>query len=207
MVGSVEDDDPEAGADRAGRDVIAISEGDEDFQAMRQHIDFLFSQVEARKGLQVLLLEHTYFKDDPRSPGRGPACRPDRRGDALPRRETAEPVRRSVPAERGRAWRTVAGRARCAARCASAVSGASAWPAVPPPTAGRVSSLDASAGPDADVPADGGAFLRRNSVSMMMIPEVMAGRQAFLPFRVGPFPLPLPLPLPSSFLLAGAVWV
>lgn len=66
VVGSVEDDDPEAGADRAGRDVIAISEGDEDFQAMRQHIDFLFSQVEARKGLQVLLLEHAYFKDDPR---------------------------------------------------------------------------------------------------------------------------------------------
>ncbi|MGP8432367.1 DUF3732 domain-containing protein [Paraburkholderia fungorum] len=58
--------DPEATADRGGRDVIPISTGDEDYQAMRQHIDFLFSQVEICQGLQVLLLEHAYFVDDPR---------------------------------------------------------------------------------------------------------------------------------------------
>ncbi|MCY1558515.1 hypothetical protein D9M68_954560 [compost metagenome] len=33
---------------------------------MRQHIDFLFKEVEARSGLQVLLLEHAYFPSDPR---------------------------------------------------------------------------------------------------------------------------------------------
>ncbi len=40
--------------------------GDEDYLAMRQHIDFLFGEVEARSGLQVLLLEHAYFASDPR---------------------------------------------------------------------------------------------------------------------------------------------
>lgn len=40
--------------------------GDEDYMAMRQHIDFLFGEVEARSGLQVLLLEHAYFASDPR---------------------------------------------------------------------------------------------------------------------------------------------
>ena len=33
---------------------------------MRRHIDFLFKQVLARSGLQVLLIEHAYFADDPR---------------------------------------------------------------------------------------------------------------------------------------------
>jgi hypothetical protein len=33
---------------------------------MRQHIDVLFKEVEARSGLQVLLLEHAYFPLDPR---------------------------------------------------------------------------------------------------------------------------------------------
>jgi hypothetical protein len=61
-----EDDDLEARANRVGRDVISISMGDEDYQAMRQHIDFLFNQVDSRPGLQVLLLEHAYFQDDPR---------------------------------------------------------------------------------------------------------------------------------------------
>ena len=56
----------EAVGEQKGRDVVAISSVDEDFQAMRQHIDFLFKEVDARKGLQVLLLEHAYFEDDPR---------------------------------------------------------------------------------------------------------------------------------------------
>jgi len=52
--------------DPKGRDVVPISSGDEDFRAMRQHIDFLFKEVEACPGMQVLLLEHAYFVDDPR---------------------------------------------------------------------------------------------------------------------------------------------
>ncbi|NDZ12699.1 DUF3732 domain-containing protein [Variovorax sp. WS11] len=59
-------DDPESAEDQRGRDVVPISLVDEDFQAMRQHIDFLFKEVEARRGMQVLLLEHAYFVDDPR---------------------------------------------------------------------------------------------------------------------------------------------
>jgi hypothetical protein len=39
---------------------------DEDVQAMRRHIDFLFEEVSRRSGLQVLLIEHAYFPDDPR---------------------------------------------------------------------------------------------------------------------------------------------
>ncbi|WP_428508796.1 DUF3732 domain-containing protein [Roseateles sp.] len=46
-------------------DEISISD-DEDYEAMRQHIDFLFKEVDARSGLQVLLLEHAYFPSDPR---------------------------------------------------------------------------------------------------------------------------------------------
>jgi hypothetical protein len=60
------DDDSEAESDSSGPDVVSISADDEDYQAMRQHIDFLFNEVEARDGLQVLLLEHAYFPDDPR---------------------------------------------------------------------------------------------------------------------------------------------
>jgi Protein of unknown function (DUF3732) len=41
---------------------IAGGEEDEDVQAMRRHIDFLFAET----GLQVLLIEHAYFADDPR---------------------------------------------------------------------------------------------------------------------------------------------
>lgn len=67
------DEDDDADSDEAsisrsssGRDVISISSDDEDFRALRQHVDFLFSEVESRSGLQVILLEHAYFKDDPR---------------------------------------------------------------------------------------------------------------------------------------------
>jgi len=35
-------------------------------QAMRRHIDFLFTETKRRTGLQVLLIEHAYFADDPR---------------------------------------------------------------------------------------------------------------------------------------------
>lgn len=59
-------DDFETESDSSGSDVVSISADDEDYQAMRQHIDFLFNEVEARDGLQVLLLEHAYFPDDPR---------------------------------------------------------------------------------------------------------------------------------------------
>lgn len=67
----VEDDGDEDTAevdtdlDQFRPDEISIS-NDEDYVAMRQHIDFLFKEVEARNGLQVLLLEHAYFPSDPR---------------------------------------------------------------------------------------------------------------------------------------------
>lgn len=54
---SIEDERP---------DEISVKVGDEDYEAMRQHIDFLFKEVEARSGLQVLLLEHAYFPSDAR---------------------------------------------------------------------------------------------------------------------------------------------
>lgn len=55
----------ESSVDEDRPDEISIS-NDEDYMAMRQHIDFLFKEVEARSGLQVLLLEHAYFSSDPR---------------------------------------------------------------------------------------------------------------------------------------------
>ena len=45
---------------------IAGGEEDEDIQAMRRHINFLFSETSRRKGLQVLLIEHAFFADDNR---------------------------------------------------------------------------------------------------------------------------------------------
>ena len=45
---------------------IVGREEDEDIQAMRKHIDFLFTETARRSGLQVLLIEHAYFADDPR---------------------------------------------------------------------------------------------------------------------------------------------
>lgn len=55
---------------QSGEDVdeAEISGGveDEDVQAMRRHIDFLFAETARREGLQVLLIEHAYFADDPR---------------------------------------------------------------------------------------------------------------------------------------------
>ena len=40
-------------------------EEDEDVQAMRKHVSFLFAETARRAGLQVLLIEHAYFADDP----------------------------------------------------------------------------------------------------------------------------------------------
>ena len=45
---------------------IVGREEDEDIQAMRKHIDFLFTETARRIDLQVLLIEHAYFADDPR---------------------------------------------------------------------------------------------------------------------------------------------
>jgi hypothetical protein len=53
----------------SGEDDEAQIEGreeDQDVQAMRKHIDFLFRETASQKGLQVLLIEHAYFADDPR---------------------------------------------------------------------------------------------------------------------------------------------
>ncbi len=54
-----DDDEQEVDGDRE----------DEDLQAMRRHIDFLFAETARRAGLQVILIEHAYFADDPRYVG------------------------------------------------------------------------------------------------------------------------------------------
>ena len=41
-------------------------EEDEEIQAMRKHINYLFTETAKRDGLQVLLIEHAYFADDSR---------------------------------------------------------------------------------------------------------------------------------------------
>ncbi|MFG0669700.1 DUF3732 domain-containing protein [Pseudomonas sp. xss_1] len=41
-------------------------EENEEGSAMRRHLDFLFNRTAAQEGLQVLLIEHAYFGDDPR---------------------------------------------------------------------------------------------------------------------------------------------
>lgn len=41
-------------------------EENEEVSAMRRHLDFLFNRTAAQEGLQVLLIEHAYFGDDPR---------------------------------------------------------------------------------------------------------------------------------------------
>jgi hypothetical protein len=56
---------PTKGEDRDEAE-IAGGEEDEDIQAMRKHIDFLFKETASREGLQVLLIEHAYFADDPK---------------------------------------------------------------------------------------------------------------------------------------------
>lgn len=66
--GDEDDDDEEfdVSADDARPDEVSIGSDDEDYLAMRQHIDFLFDEVAARSDLQVLLLEHAYFPHDQR---------------------------------------------------------------------------------------------------------------------------------------------
>lgn len=39
---------------------------DDDIIAMRKHVDFLFEETARREGLQIILIEHAYFADDPR---------------------------------------------------------------------------------------------------------------------------------------------
>lgn len=59
---------PQSGEDEDEAEISGRAE-DEDVQAMRQHIDFLFAETARRNGLQVLLIEHAYFADDPRYVG------------------------------------------------------------------------------------------------------------------------------------------
>lgn len=56
---------PQSGEDEDEAEIFG-GEEDEDVKAMRKHIDFLFAETARRKGLQVLLIEHAYFADDPR---------------------------------------------------------------------------------------------------------------------------------------------
>ncbi|WP_415757659.1 DUF3732 domain-containing protein [Pseudomonas sp. LT1P18] len=48
-----------------GEDESTIGENEE-VLAMRRHLDFLFNETAAQQGLQVLLIEHAFFGDDPR---------------------------------------------------------------------------------------------------------------------------------------------
>ncbi|MND99198.1 hypothetical protein D3C80_915760 [compost metagenome] len=48
-----------------GEDESTIGENEE-VLAMRRHLDFLFNETAAQKGLQVLLIEHAFFGDDHR---------------------------------------------------------------------------------------------------------------------------------------------
>lgn len=63
---SEEDNEADVSRDVDRPDEVSIGLDDEDYLAMRQHIDFLFKEVAARNDLQVLLLEHAYFPDDQR---------------------------------------------------------------------------------------------------------------------------------------------
>lgn len=56
---------PQSG-DEGDEEEISGREEDEEVQAMRKHINFLFAETARRKGLQVILIEHAYFADDPR---------------------------------------------------------------------------------------------------------------------------------------------
>jgi energy-coupling factor transporter ATP-binding protein EcfA2 len=56
---------PSRGEDEDEKEIEGREE-DEDVQAMRKHITFLFTETARRSGLQVLLIEHAYFADDPR---------------------------------------------------------------------------------------------------------------------------------------------
>lgn len=61
-----EDAELDVSTDDERPDEVSIGSDDEDYLAMRQHIDFLFEEVANRSDLQVLLLEHAYFPHDPR---------------------------------------------------------------------------------------------------------------------------------------------
>lgn len=61
-----EDAELDVRKDNERPDEISIGSDDEDYLAMRQHIDFLFQEVADRSDLQVLLLEHAYFPHDQR---------------------------------------------------------------------------------------------------------------------------------------------
>lgn len=56
---------PQSG-ENADETEITGGSGDEDVEAMRRHIEFLFAETARRSGLQVILIEHAYFADDPR---------------------------------------------------------------------------------------------------------------------------------------------
>jgi hypothetical protein len=50
----------------ADKDETEVTEEDEEFSEVKAHIDFLFDEVETQSGLQIILLEHAYFPNDPR---------------------------------------------------------------------------------------------------------------------------------------------
>ena len=46
--------------------LLFSTDEDEEVVAMRKHLDYLFRETESQQDLQVLLIEHAYFADDPR---------------------------------------------------------------------------------------------------------------------------------------------
>lgn len=59
-------EEPDISAEDNLPDEVSVGADDEDYLAIRQHINFLFEEVAARSDLQVLLLEHAYFPHDHR---------------------------------------------------------------------------------------------------------------------------------------------
>ena len=43
-----------------------LSQKDSNVEKPRQYFDFLFKEVQNQQGLQIIVLEHAYFEDDPR---------------------------------------------------------------------------------------------------------------------------------------------
>lgn len=48
------------------RDEAEVTEEDEEFSSVKAYIDFLFDEALSQSGLQIILLEHAYFPNDPR---------------------------------------------------------------------------------------------------------------------------------------------
>ncbi len=127
----------------------------------------------------------------------------------IPRRGTAGPARRSVPAVRGTAWRTGGATARFAARCVPAAAAGVVSPAVMRPVPAASALCRERREVQVSAP-------RRQRVAPVCVGTARTWRTpdselvggAFWPFGVGPFPLapfPCPFPSPLAFMEAFGI--